>query len=140
MENTVIKAVLATVGGGIVFWLGGLDQLLTALIAVIILDYLTGVLKAVHSKALSSEIGFKGIAKKVLTLVVVALAFIIESLTTHALPLREIVIMFFIANEGISILENAVGTGLPVPAKLRDILAQLKERSNADATADTTHQ
>ena len=140
MDNTIIKAALATVGGGIAFWLGGLDQLLSALIAAMVLDYLTGILRAIHRKALSSEIGFKGIAKKALTLVVVALSFIIESLTAHALPLREIVIMFFIANEGISILENAAGTGLPIPARLREVLAQLREKGDDNATSDSTHQ
>lgn len=133
MENGVlftIKAAIAAVGGGIAYWLGGLDQLLTALLVVIVLDYLTGILKAIHNRELSSEIGFKGIAKKVMCLLVVALAFVIENVTAHTLPLREIVIMFFIANEGLSILENAAGAGLPVPQKLVEILAQLKGRDD----------
>ena len=122
-----IKSVAAAVGGWIIYWLGGLDQLLTALIAVIVLDYLTGVLRAVHQRALSSEIGFSGIAKKIFCMALVALAFVIEEITVKALPLREIVILFFIANEGVSILENAAGTGIPIPVKLREVLQQLRK-------------
>lgn len=130
MHNTILwlKGVFAAAGGAIAYWLGGLDHLLTALLAVIVLDYLTGVCKAVHNRELSSEIGFRGIAKKVICLLVVALAFIVEITTAHTLPLREIVILFFIANEGLSILENAAGAGLPLPAKLREVLGQLSER------------
>lgn len=135
-----IKFGFATVGGVIVFWLGGLDRLLAALIAVIVLDYLTGIIKAIHTKTLSSRVGFDGIAKKVQALVVVALAFIIENLTAHTLPLREIVIMFFVANEGISILENAAGTGLPIPARLRAVLVQLKGEGDKDAMVNPADQ
>lgn len=131
-----LKGIIAAVGGGIAYWLGGLDQLLAALLAVIALDYLTGLLKAVHRRALSSEIGFKGIAKKVFCLVLVALAFVVEGLTAEAMPLREMVIVFFIANEGISILENAAQTGLPIPAKLQAVLAQLKGKGERDADTD----
>jgi len=127
MERTILvfKSVFSAIGGFIAYWLGGLDQMLLALIALIVLDYLTGLLKAIHNRALSSEIGFRGIAKKVMTLLIVALAFIIENVTGQSFPLREIVIMFFIVNEGISILENAAQTGLPVPEKLKEFLIQI---------------
>lgn len=124
----IIKGLIAAVGGGVAYWLGGLDKLLTALLVLIIVDYITGIAKAVHNKALSSEVGFRGIAKKVLTLSVVALAFVLDQVTGGVLPLREVTIVFFIANEGLSILENAAGTGLPIPQKLMDALAQLKGR------------
>ena len=128
MEKTMIliKAAIAAAGGVIAYWLGGIDQMLTALLALIVLDYLSGLLKAIHNKALSSEIGWKGIVKKILYLAIVAVAYIIESLITESLPLREITIMFFIANEGISILENAAGAGIPIPDQLTKFLGQLK--------------
>lgn len=121
----VIKGVVAALGGVIIYWLGGLDELLTALIVVIVLDYITGVLGAVHSRALSSEVGFRGIVKKVLCLVIVALSFVVEQLVAGSLPLREIVIMFFVANEGLSILENAGKMGLKLPDKLMEALVKL---------------
>lgn len=118
---------IAAIGGFVVYWLGGLDRLLIALLAVVVLDYLTGVLKAIHNRTLSSELGFRGISKKVLCFIVVALAYVVEGLTAHSLPLREVVIVFFVANEGLSILENAAQTGLPVPDRLKAVLAQLRE-------------
>ena len=131
-SGTVIKAAFASVGGIAVFWLGGMDQLLKMLIALIVIDYLTGVIKAICEKKLSSEIGAKGIAKKVFFLLIVAMSFVIESLTTQALPLREIVIMFYAANEGISILENAAKIGVPFPRKLMEILVQLEGKGESD--------
>lgn len=92
---------------------------------ITVVDYITGIAKAVHAKTLSSETGFRGIAKKVLTLSVVALAFVLDQVTGGVLPLREVTIVFFIANEGLSILENAAGAGLPIPQKLVDALEQL---------------
>lgn len=121
-----IKGALAAVGGFIVYWLGGLDQLLIALIAMVVLDYMTGLLAAWHNKTLSSAVGFRGIAKKVMLLGVVALAYIIERITSDSLPLREIAIMFFVVNEALSVLENAAKTGLPIPDKLKEVLQQLK--------------
>jgi len=123
---TLFKGGVAALGGCIVFMLGGLDELLCALIALILLDYLSGLMGAVHNKALSSEIGFKGIAKKALCLLVVSMAYIIGRVTSAALPLREIVIMFFVVNEALSILENAARAGIPIPDKLKSLLAQLK--------------
>lgn len=126
-----VKGMIAAVGGFLAYWLGGLDSLLAALIAVTVLDYLTGLLKALHNRQLSSEVGFRGIAKKVYGFAIVALAFVVEGVTAHALPLREVVIVFFVANEGLSILENAAQTGLPVPERLKAALAQLREREES---------
>jgi len=120
----MIKAGIAAAGGYVVYWLGGLDQLLTTLIAMVVLDYLTGLLSAWHNKVLSSRVGFQGIAKKVMTLAIIALAYTVEGLA--GVPLREITIMFFIVNEALSILENAAKTGLPIPQKLQGVLKQLK--------------
>ena len=122
----LIKGAVAAGGGFIFYWLGGLDTLLVSLTVLMVLDYATGILKAIHNKNLSSDIGRKGITKKVMSLIIVAVAFIIEDITTHALPLREIVIMFFIANEGISILENYAQMDGKLPAALKNALDQLK--------------
>ena len=127
--NTIL-AILAALGGLVIRYLGGLDQLLMALLALIVVDYITGVAKAVATKALDSKIGFKGIARKTLIPSVVALSYIAESLTGGAVPLREAVILFFAANEGISILENAAAVGLPIPEKLKETLAQLRGKEN----------
>ena len=125
-----ILAVLSAAGGLVIHYLGGLDQLLIALLALIVVDYITGIAKAVATKTLDSKIGFKGIARKTLILSVVALSYIAESLTGGAVPLREAVILFFAANEGISILENAAAAGLPIPDKLKETLAQLRGKEN----------
>lgn len=125
---TYIKYLICTFGGVIAYWLGGIDTILICLAAMIVIDYLTGVLSAIYTKTLSSDIGFKGIAKKVCILLIVALSFIIETATGGAFAIREIVIIFFIVNEAISLLENAGKMGLPIPDKLTDILQQLKSK------------
>lgn len=125
-----VKIVLGAVGGFIAYWLGGLDTILIALIAMLVIDYISGVLAAVHNKEVDSEVGWKGIVKKVFTLLVVAVAFIIELATESAFAIREIVIMFFIANEAISLVENAGKIGLPIPQKLITILTQLKGKGD----------
>lgn len=127
-----LYAVLCTVSGVLAFWLGGIDSIITCLTAMMIIDYITGVLQAVINKNLNSEIGFKGIAKKVTILLIVALSFIIETATNGMFPIREIVIMFFIANEALSLLENAAKMGVPFPDKLIEILEQLKKKRSDD--------
>jgi len=108
--------------------------MLIALIVLMALDYLSGVMCAIVDKKLSSAIGFKGICKKVLILMLVGVANIID---THVVGsgavLRGAVICFYLSNEGLSLLENAAYLGLPIPDKLREILAQLHERSKKEA-------
>lgn len=116
------------VGGFLCNFLGGWDVILKALVALVILDYATGVLKAIYTKTLSSSIGFKGLLRKIVIFIVVATAVIIQSVIGDAIPLREIVIVFFICNEGISLLENA-SEFVPIPDKLRETLIQLREKS-----------
>ncbi len=131
----MVKAAIAAAGGCVVYWLGGLDQLLTALVALVVLDYLSGLLAAWVNRALSSRIGFQGIAKKIMTLAVVALAYTVQDVA--GVPLREITIMFFIVNEALSILENAAEIGLPIPQKLRAVLQQLRGKDDSkDGTAN----
>lgn len=117
----------AGLGGLLGWYMGGLDGFLYALIAFIAVDYLTGVLRAVVEKRLSSRIGAKGIAKKVAIFLVVGIAHLADTylLGGTGAPLRTAVIFFYISNEGISLLENTVAIGLPVPDKLKTILAHL---------------
>lgn len=122
-----ISVVGGVVGGTIVSLLGGWDKIIMALLILMVLDYITGVIKGIYNKELSSEIGFKGLLRKVLILVVVAVAVIAEQ--HMGIPaIREMVIMFFAVNEAISILENASQMGLPIPEKLKDILLQLRDK------------
>lgn len=117
------------VGGFLCNILGGNDVILRALIALVILDYVTGVLKAIVTKSLSSAIGFKGLIRKIVIFIVVATAVIVQSVLGDSIPLREIVIIFFVCNEGISLLENA-SEFIPIPQKLKDTLIQLRDKED----------
>ena len=126
-----ISIVGGIVGGFLCQWLGGWDVTLKALVALVVLDYITGVLKGIYTKTLSSEIGFKGLIRKIVIFIVVATAVIVQSIVGDAIPLREIVIIFFICNEGISLLENA-SEFVPVPEKLRETLIQLRDKNKEE--------
>lgn len=124
-----ISIAFGVVGGIIVSFLGGWDGLAITLVTLIGLDYITGVLKAIYNKELSSEIGIKGIIRKVLLLIVVGLTVLLER--NLGIPaIREVVIMFFIANEGISLLENIAQMGVKFPDKLKEILLQLRDKES----------
>lgn len=112
-------------------FLGGVDGLIYALIGFVVVDYLTGVMLAITQKKLSSAVGAKGIAKKVLIFALVGLANIVDVsiLEGNGSPIRDAVIFFYIANEGISLTENMANLGLPVPKKFKKILEQLKEEN-----------
>ena len=125
-----IQVVFATVGGWLGYVLGGLDGFLYALLAFVVIDYITGLMCAVLDKKLSSEVGFRGIFKKVLIFSLVAVGHIIDqNVIGDGSVIRTAVIFFYLSNEGISILENTVHIGLPVPQKLKDVLEQLHNRS-----------
>lgn len=127
--NTM-QIILAAVGGWLGYFLGGCDGLVYALILFVAADYVTGVMCAAVDKRLSSEIGFKGICKKVLIFVLVGLANILDvQIIGTGSVLRTAVIFFYISNEGVSLLENAAHLGLPVPEKLKNILQQLHNRA-----------
>lgn len=117
------------VGGFLCQFFGGWDVILKALVALVVLDYATGVLKGIATKTLSSAIGFKGLIKKTFIFIVVATAVIVQGVIGDSIPLREIVIIFFICNEGISLLENA-SEFVPIPAKLKETLIQLRDKSD----------
>ena len=126
-----LSMAIGAVGGVIVYWLGGWDILLKTILFLAAVDYVTGILKAVHQNQLSSEIGVKGLLKKITMFIVIAVAFAIQKLLNDTVPLREVVIMFYIANEGISLLENAAVMA-PIPEKLKNVLLQLRENDSED--------
>ena len=129
-----VQLALAAVGGFLGWFLGGLDGFLYALIAFVVIDYLTGVLCAIADKKLSSEIGARGIFKKVLIFSLVGIAHILDTevLGGDSGALRTAVIFFYLSNEGVSILENASHLGLPIPEKLKAVLQQLHGKENGD--------
>lgn len=129
----------AAFGGFIGWFVGGFDGFLYALVIFVVMDYFTGVLAAGVKKELSSEIGFRGIAKKVCIFVLVGIANIVDTQVIHdGAAIRTAVIFFYLANEGISVLENSAVIGLPVPEKLKEMLLQLADEvHNADSTDDT---
>ena len=123
-----IQLVFAVIGGWMGWFLGECDGLMYALIAFVIADYVTGVMCAVSDKRLSSEVGFKGICRKVLIFVLVGMANILDMhVIGTGCVLRTAVLFFYISNEGVSVLENAGHLGLPVPARLLNVLEQLHE-------------
>ncbi len=117
------------IGGTISGLFGGFDGVLYALIVLMVLDYISGLIKAYCNKNLSSSIGFKGILKKMLILVMVAAAVALEEFLGDGLALREIVIVFYACNEGLSILENTAAF-LPYPQKVKEVLEQLRSRGD----------
>ncbi|WP_195923608.1 MULTISPECIES: phage holin family protein [Bacillota] len=128
-----IQVTFAAVGGWLGYFLGGWDGFLYALLTFVVIDYITGLMCAVLDKKLSSEVGFRGIFKKVLIFSLVAIGHIIDkNVIGDGFVIRTAVIFFYLSNEGISILENAVHVGLPVPQKLKDILEQLHNRSEKE--------
>ena len=129
----VIQMVFTAVGGWLGYFLGGYDGLLYALVVFMVVDYITGVMCAVSDKKLSSAVGFKGICRKVLILMLVGIANLldVQVIGTGAV-LRTAVIFFYLSNEGVSLLENAAHLGLPIPKKLKAILAQLHDRAEGD--------
>jgi len=123
-----LQGALTALGGFLGWYVGGMDGFLYALLAFMVIDYVTGVMNALLKKRLSSEIGAQGIFKKVLILALVGLGHVIDSqVLGQSQTIRTAVIFFYLSNEGISILENATALGLPVPDKLREVLARLHD-------------
>lgn len=126
-----LQMAFAVIGGWLGFFLGGLDGMLIALIIFVVLDYVTGVMCAISDKKLSSEVGFRGIFRKVLIFMLVGVANIVDvHVVGTGSALRSAVVAFYLSNEGLSMLENAAHLGLPIPDKLKEILAQLHGREN----------
>ena len=126
-----IQLVFAMIGGWLGYFLGGYDGLLYALIVFMVVDYITGVMCAIVDKKLSSAVGFKGICRKVLILMLVGIANLLDvQVIGTGSVLRTAVIFFYLSNEGVSLLENAAHLGLPIPEKLKAVLAQLHDKAN----------
>lgn len=125
--------VTGSVTGMILYLFGDFDQMLKVLVILIVLDWITGLLTALYNKKLNSDVGFKGIIKKVFILITVIVSSIMQFIIK--LPIRDIVIMFFIINESISILEN-IGVVIPVPIQLKNILEQLREDNIHNVTRE----
>ena len=129
--NTIQMAITAF-GGFLGWFLGGFDGFLYTLVAFVAIDYITGVMCAVNDHTLSSAVGFRGICRKVLIFALVGLANILDvNILGQGSILRTAVIFFYLSNEGVSLLENAAHLGLPIPEKLKAILAQLHNRDDA---------
>ena len=130
---TTIQLVFAGIGGWLGWFLGGCDGLLYALLAFVVIDYVTGIMCAVVDKKLSSEVGFKGIFKKVLIFALVGIGHILDPrVVGSGSVMRTAVIFFYLSNEGVSLLENAAYLGLPIPQKLKSVLEQLHDRSEKE--------
>lgn len=129
----IIDSVAGTIGAVLGFMYGEVTGLFWALVAFMVLDYISGILAAISVRKLSSKVGFKGIAKKLLILVFVSVGHITDTYVLGGVPVAmTAVILFYIANEGISIVENATELGLPVPQKIKNVLEQIKNKSWED--------
>ena len=129
-----IQLIFTAIGGWLGYFLGGCDGLLIALVVFVVADYITGVMCAIADKELSSQVGFKGICRKVLIFILVGIANILDvQVIGTGSVLRTAVIFFYLSNEGVSLLENAGHLGLPIPEKLKAVLEQLHDRAeNSD--------
>ena len=132
-----IQVAFTALGGFLGWFLGGMDGFLYALIAFAVIDYITGVLCAISDKTLSSEVGFKGICRKVLIFTLVGIGNIVDVYVLGETGvLRTAVIFFYLSNEGVSLLENAAHLGLPIPEKLKSVLEQLHDRATDEKGGD----
>lgn len=129
----ILQYASAAVGGFVGWFFGGFDGFLYALVIFVVMDYITGLLAAGVRKELNSEVGFKGIAKKVTIFILVGIANVIDTqVIQNGAAIRTAVIFFFLSNEGLSVLENAGVIGLPIPEKLKAMLEQLADEKKSD--------
>lgn len=134
---TSVQVAFAAVGGWLGWFLGGCDGLLYALLAFVVTDYITGVMCAIADHRLSSSVGFRGICRKVLIFTLVGIGHVIDAqIIGNGSVLRTAVIFFYIANEGLSLTENAAHLGLPIPDKLKAVLEQLHDRAEKEDGSD----
>lgn len=130
MKHTLTTNILSVLSTVFVYLVGGFDVAIQSLLIVMIIDYISGVASAIYNKKLSSKVGVKGILKKIVYLLVVTLSVVMDNLTGQSGVLRTIIIYFFVANDGISIIENMAEMNIKLPQKLIDTLEQLKNRSD----------
>lgn len=132
-----IQTVVTVIGGWLGYFLGGKDGLMYALVAMVILDYVTGVMCAVSDQKLSSSVGYRGICRKVLIFALVGVGHLMDLYVMgSAGVLRTAIVFFYLSNEGLSILENAAHLGLPIPSRLRKALRQLHECADDEEEGD----
>ena len=122
----MVASIIATT---FVWLVGGIDIALSCLLVAIVIDYISGIIKAYETKTLSSAIGFRGILKKVGILLIVMLAVLVDRITIDNGGIRTLVIYYFVANEGLSILENLAQAGLPIPKSLKNALKVIKKEN-----------
>lgn len=124
--NNIMSVILTT----FIYLLGGVDVALQCLLIMIILDYISGIASAIYNKNLDSKVGLKGILKKFMYLLIVCVSVIIDKIVGNTGAVRTVVIYFFVANDGLSIIENIGKMGIPLPKKLIDTLNQLKNKGD----------
>lgn len=127
--DKIISVIAANVATVFIYLFGGVDVALQCLLIAIVIDYISGLIKAYNTKSLSSSVGFKGILKKVGILLIVMLAVLVDRVTLNNGGIRSLVIYYFVANEGLSVLENLAVAGLPIPKKLKDTLKVIKKEN-----------
>lgn len=133
----LVQSALALIGGYIGMFLGGMDGVIYTLVAFVVIDYATGVLCAIFDKKLSSEVGFRGICRKILIFLLVGVAHMLDKYVIGTGEvLRTATIFFYLSNEGISILENSAHLGLPIPEKLKKVLEQIHDRAEHEEVTD----
>lgn len=133
----IIKIIIGGIGGALSWYLGDFNGLLYALIAFIIVDYITGIIVAFIQKQLSSKIGLKGLFKKITILFIIGIANLFDVYVIKSAPiLRTTIAFYYMANEGLSILENSAILGLPIPKKLKEALKQLKKKGEEKYDSD----
>ena len=125
--KTIINNVISILATYFIYLVGGIDVAFISLVVIMALDYITGVLSAIYNKKLNSKIGYKGILKKASYLLVIGLGVILDKLLGQTGSVRTLIIYFFVANDGISILENVGEMNIPLPKKLKELLDQLKK-------------
>lgn len=128
--DKVVDVIISELATVFIYLLGGWDVALICLVIAIILDYISGLIKAYTNKQLSSKIGFKGILKKVGILLIVMLSVLVDRVTGNTGAIRTLVIYYFVANEGLSILENLGQAGIPIPKGIKKALKILKDQNN----------
>lgn len=127
-KENLFKTIIASIGTGFTWLFGAWDTALIVLVCFMALDYCTGLLRGYINKELSSDIGLKGIARKAVIFVVLIVSVLLDRLlNTGTWVFRTLTCYFYIANEGLSLLENCCQLGLPVPDSIKDALEQLKE-------------
>ena len=130
MKEDIFCAVFASFGTFLIYLFGGFDVAMQSLLIAIVLDYVSGLIKAYNNKVFSSKIGFRGIVKKLGVLVLVMIAVVVDRITGESGAIRTLIIYYFVANEGLSIIENLGEAGLPIPKVLKNALKNLKKEND----------